>query len=85
MPLLQHLQVLRNWGSRVTAICAQGQQQACLDLGAQVAVEYGPACIPSLPTDFDVVLNFANWDDDALLASRLGPQAMGQATTFNGE
>jgi len=30
-----------------------------------------------------VVLNFANWDDDALLASRLGPRAMGHATTVH--
>lgn len=77
------LQVLQPWGCEITAICGPGQCQPALDLGAQVAVEYGPACIPSLPTDFDVVLNFANWDDDALLASRLGPQAMGQATTVH--
>lgn len=77
------MQLLRPWGSRITAICGQGQRQAGLDLGAEVAVEHGPACIPSLPTDFDVVLNFANWDDDALLASHLGPKALGQATTVH--
>ena len=77
------MQLLDCWGSRITAICGRGQRQAGLDLGAEVAVEHGPACIPSLPADFDVVLNFANWDDDALLASRLGPGAMGQATTVH--
>lgn len=77
------LQLLQPWGSRVTAICAKGQQRDCLDLGAEVAIEYGPTCIPSLHSDFDVVLNFANWDDEALLASRLGPQAMGHATTVH--
>ena len=77
------MQLLHPWGSEITAICGKGQRQASLDLGAKVAVEHSPACIPSLPSDFDVVLNFANWDDDALLASRLGPGAMGQATTVH--
>jgi NADPH:quinone reductase-like Zn-dependent oxidoreductase len=77
------MQLLHHWGSEITAICGKGQRQTGLDLGAKVAVEHGPACIPSLPADFDVVLNFANWDDDAVLASRLGPRAMGQATTVH--
>jgi len=77
------LQVLVPWGSRVTAICGRGQRQACLDLCADVAVERGSGGIASLPTNFDAVLNFANWDDDALLASRLGRSAMGLATTVH--
>ena len=77
------MQVLQPWGSLITAICGKGQRQAVLDLGAEVAVEYGPGCIAARPADFDVVLNFANWDDDALLASHLGPRAMGQATTVH--
>ena len=77
------MQVLRHWGSEITAICGRGQRRAGLDLGAQVAVEHGPACIQSLASDFDVVLNFANWDDDALVASRLGARAMGHATTVH--
>lgn len=77
------MQVLQPGGSRITAICGKGQCQAALDLGAEVAVERGPACIPSLPSDFDAILNFAAWDDDALLASRLGPRALGQATTVH--
>ena len=51
--------------------------------GAEAAVECGPGCIERLPTDFDAVLNFASWDDDTLLASRLGPQALGHATTVH--
>jgi NADPH:quinone reductase-like Zn-dependent oxidoreductase len=77
------MQVLHHWGSEITAICAKGECQAALDLGAVAAVEYGPGCIESLPPDFDAVLNFANWDDDARLASHLGPRAMGQATTVH--
>lgn len=77
------MQLLHHRGSEITAICGKGQRQACLDLGAVVAIEYGPGRIESLPAEFDVVLNFANWDDDALLASRLGPQALGQATTVH--
>lgn len=77
------MQVLRPWGCAITAICAKGQRQVALDLGAQVAVEHGPACIESLPPNFEVVLNFANWDDDAPLASRLSPRALGHATTVH--
>jgi NADPH:quinone reductase-like Zn-dependent oxidoreductase len=77
------MQLLQYWGSEITAICGRGQHHVGLDLGAKVAVEHGPGCIESLPSDFDVVLNFANWDDDAYLASRLGTGAMGQATTVH--
>jgi D-arabinose 1-dehydrogenase-like Zn-dependent alcohol dehydrogenase len=77
------MQVLHHWGSEITAICGKGQHQISVDLGARVAVEHGPGCIESLPSDFDAVLNFANWDDDALLASRLGANALGHATTVH--
>ncbi|MFN7040155.1 MAG: alcohol dehydrogenase catalytic domain-containing protein [Acidovorax temperans] len=77
------LQVLVPWGCDVTAICGKGERQVGLELGARIAVEYGPHCIAALPTDFDVVLNFANWNDDGLLAAHLGPDARGQATTVH--
>jgi NADPH:quinone reductase-like Zn-dependent oxidoreductase len=77
------MQVLHPWGSRITAICGKGQCEAALDLGAEDAVEHGPGCIESLRSDFGAVLNFANWDDDAPLASRLGPGALGHATTVH--
>ena len=77
------LHLLRTWGSRITAICAQGTREDCAALGAELAVERGPGCIESLPADYHVVLNFGSWDDDPLLASRLGADASGHATTVH--
>jgi NADPH:quinone reductase-like Zn-dependent oxidoreductase len=77
------LHVLHAWGTRVTAICGPGKSGECVALGAVHAVERGPAHIASLPADFDVVLNFGSWDDELPLASRLGPDALGQATTVH--
>jgi NADPH:quinone reductase-like Zn-dependent oxidoreductase len=77
------LQTLAGWGSRVTAICDIGMTDDCRALGAQHAVERGPKAIASLPADFDVVLNFASWDDELALASRLGREALGHATTVH--
>jgi len=77
------LQVLSGWGSRVTAICDAGKADECCALGAEHAVERGPQAIASLPADFDVVLNFASWDDELALASRLGSCALGHATTVH--
>jgi hypothetical protein len=48
-----------------------------------VAVERGPQAISSLPKDFEVALNFASWDDELALASRLGANALGHATTVH--
>jgi NADPH:quinone reductase-like Zn-dependent oxidoreductase len=77
------LQLLHAWGSRVTAICGPGKREDCLALGALRAVARGPASIMSLPQDFDVVLNFGSWDDELALASRLGLDALGHATTVH--
>jgi len=77
------LQMLSSWGSQVTAICAAGKADECLALGAHAAVERGPQAIAGLPTDFDAVLNFASWDDEPALASRLGAGALGHATTVH--
>ena len=77
------LQLLSGWGSRITAICDVGKAQECRALGAEHAVERGPNAIASLPADFDVVLNFASWDDELALASRLGTHALGHATTVH--
>jgi len=77
------LQLLRSWDSRVTGICAAGSRAECLAFGAEAALERGPDCIASLPDDFDAVLNFGAWDDDAALASRLGHGASGHATTVH--
>ena len=77
------LATLSAWGCRVTAICSVGQSAVCRALGAQHAVERGPKAIEGLPTDFDAVLNFASWDDEPALASRLGQGALGHATTVH--
>jgi NADPH:quinone reductase-like Zn-dependent oxidoreductase len=77
------LQLLPGWGCHITAICDVGKTDDCRALGAVVAIERGPQAIRSLPTDFEVVLNFASWDDELALASRLGANALGQATTVH--
>ena len=77
------LQMLRAWGCRVTAICGAGQCHTCLASGAENAIERGPGRIESLPTDFVVTLNYGSWEDEALLATRLGPKALGHATTVH--
>lgn len=74
---------LAGWGCQITAVCATGTTEACRALGVQQAVERGPGVLASLPDDFDVVLNFASWDDEPELAARLGPQALGHATTVH--
>lgn len=77
------LQLLSGWGCLVTAICDAGKVDDCLKLGAANVVERGTDAIRSLPADFDVVLNFASWDDEVALASRLGSNALGHATTVH--
>jgi NADPH:quinone reductase-like Zn-dependent oxidoreductase len=77
------LQLLHAWGSRVSAICGPGKREDCLALGALRAVARGPASITSLPSDFEVVLNFGSWDDELALVSRLGLEALGFATTVH--
>jgi NADPH:quinone reductase-like Zn-dependent oxidoreductase len=77
------LQLLGRWGARITAICAPGNRERCLAVGAEVAIERSPDCIHSLPAFFDAVLNFAAWDHDVTLASRLRSSARGHATTVH--
>lgn len=77
------LRVLAGWGCESTAIASARHADACRALGACAVVERGPHAIASLPANFDAVLNFAAWDDDAALASRLGPAALGHATTVH--
>lgn len=77
------LQLLSLWGCYITASCRASHASECLFLGAQVIAESGPNVILGLPDDFDVVLNFANWDDELTLASRLGARALGQATSVH--
>ena len=46
-------------------------------------MERGPQAIGALPADFDAGLNFPSWEDDLALASRLGADALGHATTVH--
>jgi NADPH:quinone reductase-like Zn-dependent oxidoreductase len=77
------LQVLSRWGARVTAVCSTAHVQTCQDLGAAVVVDRTHRALSTLPTCYDVSLNFAAWPDEASLVSRLKPGAMGHATTVH--
>ena len=77
------LATLSAWGHEITALCAIGTSDACRALGAQETVERSASAIGSLPAGFDAVLNFAHWDDDLALASRLNAHALGHATTVH--
>lgn len=77
------LQLLTRWGARVTAVCSTSHVQTCHDLGAARVVDRTRRPLSSLPASYDVSLNFAAWQDDATLVSRLKPGAMGHATTVH--
>jgi NADPH:quinone reductase-like Zn-dependent oxidoreductase len=77
------LQLLRGWGSEMTAICGRGAVEDCLGLGAARALERGEGSVTRLPADFHVALNFGGWGDELALASRLGRDALGHATTVH--
>lgn len=77
------LQVLGGWGARVTAVCGTAHVQACHALGAAVVVDRTQQALTTLPSHYDVSLNFATWQDEAALVSRLKPGALGHATTVH--
>jgi len=77
------LQVLVRWGARVTAVCSTAHVQTCRDLGAHEVLDRRQQTLSSLPRRFDASLNFAVWEDEAKLISRLKPNAMGHATTVH--
>ena len=77
------LHVLRGWGAEVTAVDRAELLPACGDLGARELVAAGPDALQRLPTNFDAVLNFAGWEDDAQLTARLAPTALGHSTTVH--
>ena len=77
------LQVLNQWGARITAVCSTAHEQLCRDLGAAVVVDRTRRALSTLPTCYDASLNFAAWPDEAALISRLKPGAMGHATTVH--
>lgn len=77
------LQLLRAWRCDTTAICDNGRRDEALALGATAAVERGSPEAAALPAGFDVVLNFGAWESDAALVAKLGPTALGHATTVH--
>lgn len=77
------LQVLSRWGARVTAVCSTAHVQRCRDLGATVVVDRTRRAVSTLPACYDATLNFATWQDEQALVSRLKPGAMGHATTVH--
>lgn len=77
------LQLLAGWGAETTAVCSTPSIALCRGLGAAHTVDRLATPLHALPAGFDAVLNFAAWDDDGWLASRLRPGALGHATTVH--
>ncbi|MBK9625322.1 MAG: alcohol dehydrogenase catalytic domain-containing protein [Rhodocyclaceae bacterium] len=77
------LQVLAAWGAQITAVCETTNEELCKALGATETVDRFKQKVRDLPARFDAVLNFAVWDDDEFLATRLRPGALGHATTVH--
>lgn len=77
------LQVLKRWGAKVTAVCSTPHVRTCLDLGAHAVLDRRVQTLMDLPREFDASLNFAVWQDEAALISRLKPEALGHATTVH--
>ncbi len=77
------LALLSGWHSNITAICEVGRCDDGLALGARNAVERGTPAAAALPPEFDAVLNFGAWESDPMLVAKLGPNALGYATTVH--
>ena len=77
------LQVLSGWGALITAVCETTTVELCQALGASEIIDRFKTKVRDLPPRFDAVLNFAAWDDDEFLASRLRVGALGHATTVH--
>lgn len=77
------LQVLAHWGARTTAVCRTPHTRQCLALGACDVLNRDLQALSDLPRTYDASLNFAAWQDEAALLSRLKPGALGHATTVH--
>lgn len=76
-------QCLAAWGADITAVCSARHADLCLSLGARHVVDRQTRRLDDLPSRFQVTLNFGSWDDEAALLRRLGPDALGHATTVH--
>lgn len=75
------LQLLQRWGAVATAVCSTPAIGQCLDAGAHEVLDRTTHSLRDLRADYDVVLNFATWSDEAVLASKLHANALGMAST----
>ncbi|MDR3448583.1 MAG: alcohol dehydrogenase catalytic domain-containing protein [Alphaproteobacteria bacterium] len=77
------LQLLNRWGALVTAVCSTPDAALCRELGAAAIWDRRRQKLDALPACFDAGLNFANWQDEEILLSRLRKGALGYATTVH--
>ncbi|WP_099514763.1 alcohol dehydrogenase catalytic domain-containing protein [Microvirga ossetica] len=77
------LQMLSEWGAKVTAIARPSTFDACIGAGAADVVDCTKKPFSSLGRSFDATLNFATWDDDLSLLGCLRDRALGHATTVH--
>lgn len=77
------LQTLSRWGAQTTAVCRTEKIKDCKDAGAATCVARDREGWRDIDAKFDVTLNFAVWQDDAWLVSKLRKGALGHATTVH--
>ena len=77
------LQLLAQWGARVTAIGRPATAAACLAAGASEVFDATHTPLATLAARFDATLNFASWDDDLALVRCLREGALGHATSVH--
>lgn len=77
------VQMLTDWGAKVTGIARTPDLETCRSAGAIEAYDGAENPFPRLSGRFDATLNFAAWDDDAALLGCLHEGALGHATTVH--
>jgi hypothetical protein len=64
-------------------VAGERHARRCEALGARTVIDRRRQSLDSLPADFDATLNFGAWEEDAALIRRLGPLALGHASTVH--
>jgi NADPH:quinone reductase-like Zn-dependent oxidoreductase len=75
--------LLHDMGAQVTAVGGAAGLAACQFAGAATVINRHRHALGDLPRRYAATLNFANWDDEALLLRLLVPDALGHATTVH--
>lgn len=75
--------LLHEMGAQVTAVGGAAGLPACQAAGAATVIDRHRQSLHDLPRRYAATLNFANWDDEALLLRLLSPGAQGHATTVH--